>query len=433
MKLIKLIFIFSLIYFIFSNQMISAVGNKPNNPEACKLFLESKKADSINFVILGDGFTANDINSGFYERKVAELMDKFFFVAPYAQFKEYFNIYVVYAMSRDRGADDFPGKDIKDTVFNATYGTYGIQRLLTVQNTTAVEKYVSYATDNPHNIIILVNDERYGGAGGSYTIASINSSAFSLILHEMGHSFGCLADEYIDESIASKYPVEDAKSAGNVDLTNNKSTIKWAHFIGLNGYDIVGIFEGGYYRSKGVYRSQNSCMMKSLGSPYCHVCRELITKNVIKILNKNYDFNEFLIHDPIEKNGELLVYSPMNSLGKGIGQYEFSDDGSYKVNNSKVLDSREKKVDYIVTNEIYMYYNGYFIYKKDKQWEEKNKSKDIFYFTETSRDDNYIYLFDSRRNVNIAVPINHQDLYIWDGKQWQILYQVNKINYIPEY
>ena len=177
MKKLKLFFFIGLALFFLTTQIYSA-GNSPKNSDICKLIIESKMSESINFVIMGDGFTLNDMNSGFYDRKVSEFLDKFFFVPPFEQFKNYFNVYVVYSVSRDRGADDSPGKDTKNTVFNSTFGSYGIQRLIAVQDSSAVRQYVSYATDNPHNIIILINDERYGGAGGGKIISSHNKLVF---------------------------------------------------------------------------------------------------------------------------------------------------------------------------------------------------------------------------------------------------------------
>ncbi len=103
-------------------------------------------------------------------------------------------------------------------------------------------------------------------------------------MHELGHSFADLDDEYVDTATASAYPLPKTKEdlrAPNVTLPGHfddssfstlKKTVKWKHLLDLRGANKhKWVHEGGYYRAKGVYRPWRICMMGDFGKPFCPV------------------------------------------------------------------------------------------------------------------------------------------------------------------
>ena len=100
--------------------------------------------------------------------------------------------------SAQSGADHPLTSTYVDTAFDATYSCAGIQRLICVSSSkvSAVLTNSIPAANARDMIVVLVNDSEYGGSGGWFAVASLNGAVVELVLHETGHSFGLLADEY---------------------------------------------------------------------------------------------------------------------------------------------------------------------------------------------------------------------------------------------
>ena len=113
------------------------------------------------------------------------------------------------------------------------YDCADIQRLICV-DTTAVEDVLarSVKPDQRDIVIIVVNDSEYGGSGGWFAVTSMHGEATEIVLHEVGHSFGLLADEYAyeDESTCAN---DTEPQEPNVTIARVRSAIKWATWIDL--------------------------------------------------------------------------------------------------------------------------------------------------------------------------------------------------------
>ena len=270
-----------------------------------RVWMENDPENGVNIVVLGDGYIYEDLykETGAFDVEVNRLMEFFFSKKPYSGYIDSFNVYVVYAESKDRGADDSPDDDNKDTVFNSSFNCYDIERLLLIQDTDKADDYILEAVDSlsdAHIVMITVNDDRYGGSGGYYSTTSAHELSTLIMLHEIGHSFGKLTDEYTDEALIPYYPIEEADNYPNVDRTDNLSTIKWNHFIGLEGYEMVGAYEGGFYRTTDIWRPEESCVMRALSTEnFCAPCRESIVKNICLVTGVAYDFQDFLDKDDV--------------------------------------------------------------------------------------------------------------------------------------
>jgi hypothetical protein len=178
-------------------------------------------------------------------------------------------------------------------VFNSTYGYMGIDRLVVAQDEGKAMEYAELSGVRPDVIVVTVNDQRYGGAGGFLTTLSRGGRS-SVMLHEFGHVFGRLADEYVDENIKDNYPLAGAAEKANVDTTRNPREIKWKHLIGLPGLEQVGVHEGGFYRASGVFRPQAGCIMNGQSEDFCVVCQETIVRRICELTDIEFSLDRFL-------------------------------------------------------------------------------------------------------------------------------------------
>lgn len=237
----------------------------------------------VDLVITGDGYTA--AQADLFRGHVEDLLDEVFDETPWSGYMGYFNIHQVVTQSAESGADH-PSQGIyKDTYFDAQFDYYGIDRL-TWANVSKVINVVTGLVPEVDQIILIINDPAYGGSGGSLAMVSAHPSAGRILLHELGHSFGNLADEYTDPY--PEYPAGDPEP--NVDFDHTFDDIKWNLWIetqtllpslvedAIDNYYPVGAYEGARYLTTGIYRPAPNCMMKSLSFRYCDVCREAMVQ-----------------------------------------------------------------------------------------------------------------------------------------------------------
>ncbi len=248
-------------------------------------------SNCIDIVFISEGYTQ------LQKEKFFEAADKFrnylFSWEPYHSFINKFNITAVFVPSPDEGTD-IPGDNIwKTTLLNTHFYTFGIDRYLTLPDLCEVYDWLAaYPADQ---VCVLVNTEKYGG-GGVYNFYNIfaagNPKDEFLLLHEFGHGFACLGDEYNDSKVAYEY-------FGNKNMEPfwpNITTLvdfksKWADMLNdtvpvptpnSTAYgDVVGVFEGANYVSKGFYRPMQDCAMRSFKNKrFCPVCVRSIQRMI---------------------------------------------------------------------------------------------------------------------------------------------------------
>ena len=242
-------------------------------------------ANRVDFVILGDGYMSDEMIK--YANDVENAVNEFFNQEPFREYQKYFNVHRVDVISNESGADH-PPESYKDTAFDAIYSG----RLLSV-SPSKVNTVLSNSInpDQRDMILVIVNDITYGGSGGYLAVASTHPSCIELVLHEIGHSFGLLGDEY-DYGTCS---VTVEPSQPNVTMETNRDLIKWnigggppTGWIDLatpiptlstsNG--IPGLYEGARYCSFGVYRPTYNSKMRSLYFPFEQINEEQLIKRV---------------------------------------------------------------------------------------------------------------------------------------------------------
>jgi hypothetical protein len=241
----------------------------------------------FNIAVLGDGYRTAD--QAKLKSDAQAIIDYLFGVSPLKQYQGLFNVKLVHVISKDNGADNGTYGVTRDTALDAQFNCDNIDRLLCV-DTGKVQ--VAALQDVPENnfAIVLVNDPKYGGSGGSVCVSSSNEDSFEVLAHEIGHSLAHLADEYSYEAnYAACDPQQDCKEA-NATLRTARDEIKWKDWIEAatpvptpatpQFGSAVGLFEGARYTPLGVYRPQQDCKMRDLGAEYCPVCSEQFVRAI---------------------------------------------------------------------------------------------------------------------------------------------------------
>jgi len=255
--------------------------------------LKNGKSDTkVDLVILAEGYKQNEFDKFINDTK--RVSDYLFAEEPFKSEKKKFNVKAVFAPSAESGTD-VPGEKVyKNTCFNSTFYTFDLPRYLT---TSDMRMAYDAASAVPYDqIYVLVNTERYGG-GGFYNFVSVctsdNELTKEVFIHEFGHGFAGLGDEYYNSTVAYEnfYNLDIEPWEPNL-TTLVDFELKWKNSIEKstpvptprkdNYLKTVGVYEGGGYMNQGIYSPYIDCRMKSNDARgFCPVCQESIRK-VIK-------------------------------------------------------------------------------------------------------------------------------------------------------
>jgi hypothetical protein len=247
----------------------------------------------VDVVFLAEGYTAEQMDK--FEEDAKRIIDYMFSLEPYNSVKDKFNIWLVKSESEESGTD-IPGMDIyKNTILNSNFYTFGSERYLTTEDFFAVKDMASIVPYD--DICILVNSEKYGGGGiyNHYAISTVdNILSNEVFIHEFGHSFAGLGDEYYNSSTGYNdfFNLEIEPWQPNL-TTLVEFDLKWKSMI-TEGTPIptpreeqykntIGVYEGGGYVSKGMYSPFIDCRMKTNEAVgFCPVCQDAILKMVLQ-------------------------------------------------------------------------------------------------------------------------------------------------------
>ncbi|MCS0604394.1 M64 family metallopeptidase [Streptomyces sp. LP11] len=225
-------------------------------------------SSKLDLVFVGDGYTSAELDT--YRAHVRSKVAELFAVEPFKSYRSMFNIWQVNVVSRESGVDDDPTPGVRrDTALDMNYYCDGLARLLCVDEAKAAR----YAAQAPQadQVVALANSTTYGGAGGTAaTAAGGNAQAGQIVVHELGHSLGGLADEY---DSPGRYQ-GDEPSEPNVsvhpqaDMAAQRT--KWYRWLGRPTPDggTIGTYEGAKYAALGIYRPSQNSIMRTLGREY---------------------------------------------------------------------------------------------------------------------------------------------------------------------
>jgi hypothetical protein len=264
---------------------------KPVYANVTKIHSSGVPALCVDLVFIAEGYKVDEMEK--FRDDVSKMTELLFNESPFNDFKDKFNIYAVEALSAESGTD-IPGEKLyTNTVLNSSFFTFDIDRYLTTQDIKSVNDYAALV---PHdNIIVLINSSKYGG-GGVYNNYSGTTVGHPLspkvFIHEFGHGFAGLADEYYSSAVAYEefYPLNVEPWEPNITTMVDFDS-KWKKLISNDTpvptpsedkyKNVTGLFEGGGYSAKGIFRSEMDCRMKSNSTKgYCSVCSEAIIKMI---------------------------------------------------------------------------------------------------------------------------------------------------------
>jgi hypothetical protein len=194
---------------------------------------------------------------------------------PFRAMRERFNIIALMSPSADTDVSQ-PGKGIwRNTALDSHFDTFYTERYLTTLHLKQLHNLLN-GTPYEH-IIVLANTSHYGGGGiyNSYNLSYTRGKNFlPVVVHEFGHSFGGLGDEYPYGDSDPMYFADTEPWEPN--LTTHPDHPKWQSLIDAGR---AGVIEGGGYLSKGVWRGQENCRMRTNEHPdFCPVCQQALQR-----------------------------------------------------------------------------------------------------------------------------------------------------------
>ena len=294
----------------------------------------------VDFLILGDGYTAAEAKK--FEADARRLTEVLFSTSPFKEHRKDFNVWALCPPAAESGVSRPSTGIYRDSPIGATYDAFGSERYVLTFDNRSLRRVAQFA---PYEFIeVLVNNRTYGGGGifNLYsTVASDNAFANYVFVHEFGHHFAALADEYYTSSVAYAAATDRIEPwEPNVTALLDVSKLKWRHlvspfanvtpiptpwnkeafetyqreiqrrraqlrkdrrpeeemealfreelehekkmFAAEKHFGQVGAFEGAMYEARGYYRPEIDCMMFSRTDTFCRVCREAIIR-VIKM------------------------------------------------------------------------------------------------------------------------------------------------------
>jgi hypothetical protein len=309
--------------------------SRPASPgELIEIHKSGDPATKVDLLILGDGYTASE--RGKFEEDVRRLVEELFATSPFKEQRAAFNVWALCPPAAESGISRPSAGVHRQTPLGATYDAFGSERYVLTFENRAFRTIASFA---PYEFVeILVNGQTYGGGGifGQYsTVAADSAWAPYIFIHEFGHHFAALADEYFTSDVAYA-PAADRVEPWEPNATAllDPANVKWKDLVAkgtplpttwnaeaFTSYSLeiqkrrrairaanrpesemdalfeeerqhlsrvfakerfhgkVGAFEGANYEAKGYYRPEIDCIMFSRDRvPFCAVCRRAIER-----------------------------------------------------------------------------------------------------------------------------------------------------------
>jgi hypothetical protein len=334
-------------------------------------------SNRVDIAILGDGYTVDELDN--YAHDVSTLMDSYFNIEPYRAYQNFFNVHRIDVISNESGIDHPENSLYKDTAFDGEFNCSNIQRLVCVNTSKAIDIASDMLGDEGHDIIlVIVNDDEYGGSGGSVAVISKNTYTVDLALHEIGHSFGLLADEYDynSELCSLSEPGEP-----NSTTVTERDLVKWGYWIDstvplptdISYGTTPGLYEGSRYCSTGMYRPTDNSMMRSLARPFDKINEEALIKRIYNYVEPVDSFSPAILPIEIQNSQLFSINIPPLQNNTIIANWYLNDkfvssDISYNLLSTNLIQGSNKLTVEVVDNTDSVRADPNNILKKNISW-----------------------------------------------------------------
>jgi len=204
----------------------------PGGDYTFEVVKNGEASQKVDLAFLAEGYTAEDRDK--FVADVKRFSDFLFEKEPYKSNQNKFNIYGVFRPSLERGMDEPRQKAYKNTALKASFNAFDLDRYMLTEEGFALREM---AAQVPYDaIVILVNSKRYGGGGiyNDYCITTVdNQASLSVFIHEFGHSFAGLADEYYTSDVAYNdfYPAGVEPLEPNITALLDPEHLKWKDLV----------------------------------------------------------------------------------------------------------------------------------------------------------------------------------------------------------
>ena len=253
----------------------------------------AQPARAIDIAVIAEGYTVKEKNKFYKDAK--HLAENLLTHEPFTRYKNRINLYAIAAASDESGISLSKDSLWKNTAVGSHFCTFYEPRYLT---TTNVFKVRDLAALVPYDAIyVLANTSTYGGGGifNFYALtAAGNSLSTQVTVHEFGHSFAGLADEYFydkQDALDAMYDIRKEPWEPNITSLVQfdgkwKSRLPEGTVTPTPVTDStktkIGVFEGGGYLTKGMYRPCFDCRMRTNKAPaFCPVCRQAVERMIL--------------------------------------------------------------------------------------------------------------------------------------------------------
>ncbi len=271
-----------------------ALAPWPQSPEQVDIIdvvISGPLDKRVDLLVVGDGYPDDQAEK--FRRDLERLAATLSSEAPWSSAWHLFNLRGLREIGRTERGPAEPRKRVFPRSALTSFDTFASPRYLCPTDFRRLEDLAGRV---PHDVlIVLVNTARYGGGGvfRQFTVSTADGEFDAyLFLHEFGHGFAGLGDEYFTSDVAYENDASQVEPwEPNLTRHPSRALLKWGHFVSTKtplptpdqaAYDgVVGAFEGGGYLAKGVFRPTRRCKMKNKGAVgYCPVCSAAIERMI---------------------------------------------------------------------------------------------------------------------------------------------------------
>lgn len=261
-------------------------------------------SNRINLVIMGDGYALTDTTK--FRTDALNTANYFLSIPPFNEYRNFFNFFAIEVISNDSG-NDHPGNGSDepnpvtqpitavDNYLESSFD-FGVHRCVYSNNTGLVFSIANTNFPQYDLVNVIVNTTYYGGCGGNVAFTTMNTASSEIFVHEFGHSFGSLSDEY---EYGSSNCAPGNSQGINVTQETDSSILVWKNWLTTaqiptpmdSTCNLVGLYEGAQYCYTNWYRPKCNCKMRQLNQPFCEVCIEQFIYKINSLIDLNDDYS----------------------------------------------------------------------------------------------------------------------------------------------